>query len=264
MGKGWGAVIACAALCAMLWAAPAEAAFPGQNGKIAFVRGRTTIWTMNEDGTNPTADTRRGPAASSTPTGLRTAPGSRYASTARRANRAHITDVRVMNADSTDERGVDPPLGSYGQLVTGRQPARVRYATLRQRSIASARLDELVVADVDGFEQAGNRGAARSSSSDPILHVDALNRRVVTERGRASTFRRRRPEVSSSPSTRSAQPGGSGRWPAARTVSCNYRSRGQDWSPDGSASWPSFVGDSTWAAQDLYTMNQRWAPRSRS
>ena len=38
MGRRWGAVIACAVLCAMLSAAPAHAAFPGTNGKIAFVR----------------------------------------------------------------------------------------------------------------------------------------------------------------------------------------------------------------------------------
>lgn len=50
MGKGWGVVIACAALCATLWTAPAEAAFPGQNGKIAFARDGD-IWTVNPDGT---------------------------------------------------------------------------------------------------------------------------------------------------------------------------------------------------------------------
>jgi len=50
MGKGWGAVMACAALCATLWAVPAEAAFPGKNGKIAFARDGD-IWTVNPDGT---------------------------------------------------------------------------------------------------------------------------------------------------------------------------------------------------------------------
>ena len=46
-----GRVIACAALCATLSATPANAAFPGQNGKIAYVRRRQHL-EVDPDGTD--------------------------------------------------------------------------------------------------------------------------------------------------------------------------------------------------------------------
>ena len=39
-------------LALFAFAAPAEAAFPGQNGKVAFVDPRTQISTVYPDGTN--------------------------------------------------------------------------------------------------------------------------------------------------------------------------------------------------------------------
>jgi len=44
-----------AALCLLLLGEPAEAAFPGTNGKIAFAAGAATIYTIDPDGTNRTA-----------------------------------------------------------------------------------------------------------------------------------------------------------------------------------------------------------------
>jgi hypothetical protein len=57
MGRRRAVLFAAIALCATLAAAPAEAAFPGENGKIAFVRtgadGRSYIWLMENDGSPP-------------------------------------------------------------------------------------------------------------------------------------------------------------------------------------------------------------------
>ena len=59
MGKRRGVVIACAALCATLSAAPASAAFPGTNGKILYIapgpnasQNLTSLRTINPDGTD--------------------------------------------------------------------------------------------------------------------------------------------------------------------------------------------------------------------
>ena len=60
--------------------APAQASFPGQNGKIAFERGRD-VWTMNPDGSGATALTTGGGtldpawAPGAQPVALRRVPG---------------------------------------------------------------------------------------------------------------------------------------------------------------------------------------------
>jgi Tol biopolymer transport system component len=47
------AAVLAAALLALMVTRPADAAFPGMNGMIAFYTGGD-VWTMNGDGTNPT------------------------------------------------------------------------------------------------------------------------------------------------------------------------------------------------------------------
>ncbi len=49
-GRSWIVVTSVIALLTAGLSSPAQAAFPGQNGKIAFQRG-DDIWTMNPDGT---------------------------------------------------------------------------------------------------------------------------------------------------------------------------------------------------------------------
>ena len=76
MRKGWGTVVACAALCVTLSATPAEAAFPGQNGKIAFtgtIDGQGGIHAINPDGTDPTRLVGFGWAPAWSPSGTRIA-----------------------------------------------------------------------------------------------------------------------------------------------------------------------------------------------
>jgi hypothetical protein len=51
MGKVW-RVAVLAGLLVLLLVVPARAAFPGENGKIAFVE-EGGLWTMNPDGTSP-------------------------------------------------------------------------------------------------------------------------------------------------------------------------------------------------------------------
>src|SRR3954467_13770285 len=54
--RGAGAVAGIAILAALLVAAPAQAAFPGKNGKIVFQSdraGQPDVWIVNGDGTHP-------------------------------------------------------------------------------------------------------------------------------------------------------------------------------------------------------------------
>ena len=76
-----GAIAALAVLTGLALAAPAQAAFPGQNGKIAFVAGGH-IWTMNLDGTARTQLTS-GPAETGILLGRRTERRSSSSATSR-------------------------------------------------------------------------------------------------------------------------------------------------------------------------------------
>jgi TolB protein len=81
-------------LCASIAAGPAQAAFPGANGKIAFVRtgadGFNYIWLIEDDGTNPVLFTQgRDPAWSPDGSKLAFARGA---------------DIWVTNADGTGEQ----------------------------------------------------------------------------------------------------------------------------------------------------------------
>ena len=81
MGKRWGAFMVCAALCATLSATPANAAFPGTNGKILYIapgpnasQNLASLRTINPDGTgvDTVTDSATGVAAWS-PSGTRIA-----------------------------------------------------------------------------------------------------------------------------------------------------------------------------------------------
>src|SRR5687767_4402831 len=96
-----------AGLLALVVAAPAHAAFPGANGKIAFTRD-STIWTVNPDGSNGTQITSGGKD-----THPRWSPdGMQIAFTSTRADPNPLTctfcrhEVYVMDADGSDMRRV--------------------------------------------------------------------------------------------------------------------------------------------------------------
>ena len=98
-----GALLAVAVLAALLLALvaaqkPAEAAFPGKNGKIAFV-GDGGIWTMNQDGSDKTRLTDSGsdylPAWS--PDGTKIA---------FHRNQTGMSEIWTMNADGSNQTNI--------------------------------------------------------------------------------------------------------------------------------------------------------------
>jgi Tol biopolymer transport system component len=121
MGRRWGAIMACAALFAMLWTTSANAAFPGQNGKIAYSHGGD-IWTVDPDGTNAEQITT-GPAREDQPNW--SPDGTQIAFVTTRADpnpgtcSRCIWEIDVMDADGTDTRVVVPGSSFPGTFSGG-------------------------------------------------------------------------------------------------------------------------------------------------
>ncbi len=139
-------VAGCALLVALASVpSPAEAAYPGSNGKVAFVRANQ-IWTVNADGTGevqltsavaPSADPQWSPN------------GTRILYT-----RGSIDgpEVRVMNADGTGDTQVSPPVQS-GTVSPTWSPDGSRVAIverLTEGTGCGCPVDRIVLVDPDG------------------------------------------------------------------------------------------------------------------
>jgi Tol biopolymer transport system component len=96
------------ALAMFALAAPAQAAFPGANGKIAFAHcasGSCDIWTMNADGTNKVDITN-------TPTASEGSPA--WSADGKQIVYVRDRGIWVMNADGTLQSQVVPALTTNG------------------------------------------------------------------------------------------------------------------------------------------------------
>ena len=93
-------LLAAVALLVALAIAPADAAFPGQNGPIVFERGRD-VWKMNADGTSPVALTVGGGTLDPT-----------WSPQATQIAFSRAGDIWVMDADGSDARNLTGPLNS--------------------------------------------------------------------------------------------------------------------------------------------------------
>jgi TolB protein len=90
----------CLAILGGLWAAPAGAAFPGTNGRIAFatdLHGDLEIYTMNPDGTGQVRLTNH-PATDRAPAWHPSAPKIAFST-----DRDGDVEIYVMNADGSGQ-----------------------------------------------------------------------------------------------------------------------------------------------------------------
>jgi len=120
------AVVVATALTALGDARPADAAYPGQNGRIAWVAA--DLQTMNADGSDQTNVTPGGSAEQQpawSPDGTRIA-FSRYLTT---PSGCGVADIFVMNADGSGEvqlrrtRSASPPPIPRGRRTGSGSPS---------------------------------------------------------------------------------------------------------------------------------------------
>jgi TolB protein len=222
-------VAACVALPAAL-APPAEAAFPGTNGKIAFMSHRDANWeiyAMNSDGTgeqnlttNPASDEQ--PAWSPD--------GQRIAFTSMRDGNQ---DVYVMNADGTGLQNLTT--NPAHDLLPAWSPdgQRIAFASTRDGN------QDLYVMNADGTGPAQRLTTSPASDSDPDWSPD----------GQRIAFMSTRDDNLNEIYVMNAD----GTGPAQRLTTSPLTDREPDWSPDGrKIAFTSHRGD---AISRIYVMN---------
>jgi uncharacterized repeat protein (TIGR01451 family) len=129
-GRKAALVVATGVLTVMLGAgAPAEAAFPGNNGKIAYAAYDAVsynIWVMNADGSNRTyltssTDWEKDPAFSPD--------GSRIAYT--RGEFTNLDDIWVMNANGTGQTNLTPGPGQDENAAWSPDGSKIAFESSR-------------------------------------------------------------------------------------------------------------------------------------
>lgn len=160
-------VVISAALAAGLLALgavdPAEAAFPGKNGRIFFETarddGRTNVYSMNDDGTRASSLPRSSVAIADTNPAV-SAGGARVAF-------EHARDIWIMDHDGTDPRPVTTDGGAADDLQPAWSPDGTKIAFYRITS--SARDIYVINADGSNLRQLTT---ATTQDSDPAWSPD--------------------------------------------------------------------------------------------
>jgi hypothetical protein len=172
MGSRIVAVIASAVLCGALAAMPAQAAFPGQNGKIAFQSGGR-IWTMNPDGTDKLPLTTGGGARGDddavwSPDGTQVA----FHRLAGSNQFCCAEELNVIDADGSDLRRVSGWADNPSFAPTGSRLAFIDPEECFEFDHCDNHsLRALATMSVDGTDRMYLTNPARFESDLPYFHV---------------------------------------------------------------------------------------------
>jgi hypothetical protein len=172
MGSRLGLLTACAVLCAAGAAAPAQAAFPGANGKIAFSDG-TDIWSINADGSNPQQLTH-----STWFPGTRPWSHPEWSPDGTKIAYQDSFDIVVMNADGSNQVNITNATQPFRPFAYVHSPpswspdgTRIAYSRLLTDSGRPIAPPEIWTANPDGSNRV-KLVTSTASSSFPRWHPD--------------------------------------------------------------------------------------------
>jgi len=160
---------------------PASAAFPGENGKIAFVRtsgGRSDIYTMRSDG----SEKKRLVRHASEPD---------FSANARKIVFRHLLEggIWLMKANGSHKRRLSDPPGHESNPAWSPNGARVAFEStshiylMRADGSHRRRLDHTRGGHEPGFSPSGHRIVFRDGCEIAVIRANGTDKQILTDAG---------------------------------------------------------------------------------